>query len=98
MNLYPALFSKAKTVESQRQRLRQAPQQKDNSKEAWQGLVSEFTLRPGPGPVATLSELHEIDGVTEAVIHCVDGQLHVVRDAEGNWSEKNAEQVNLSQT
>lgn len=83
----PTIYSKCQKKADFLKRLAEAPKQKDNSKEAFQGKVFEVCEMPG-GPVATLAELFEVSKLSEVIIAAKDGPLTIVRDAEGNWTAK----------
>ena len=85
LRLQVVCYSKSKTVADLKARLKAYPQQQCNTKEAFDGLVAEFSLAGTTRPVGSLPEYHEAYKATEAVINCSDGQLSVKRQDNGDW-------------
>lgn len=84
LNLFPMVYSKAKTVDKITERLTKAPKQVQNSPEAFKGLVMEFRVAGNPLP-GTLNEIYTTFGETEYKITATDGKLVVTRNPNGNF-------------
>lgn len=85
---YPTLvvtgYSKHNSVEKVLQALRDAPEQKCNTSEAFAGKVFEMCYN-GQGPVGVLDEYFTYHNVEGALIVTRDGSVIVERQADGKW-------------
>jgi len=87
MQIYPASYSKAKTVAVFLKLLAEAPKQVANSPEAFAGKVMEFTEN-GHAPVGTLSEISDHFHTTEFDIKIGADMVSITRDENGNWVKR----------
>ena len=87
MQIYPASYSKAKTVEAFLTFLTAAPKQVANSPEAVAGNVLEFTEN-GHGPVGTLPEMSDHFHTTKFDIKIGGDMVSVTCNENGDWVQK----------
>ena len=87
IEIRPTSYSKAQSAASIIEKLKKYPKQICNTPEAFKGLVMEFILNDGPdnGPVASLSELYEIDKCSRFLVYTGEGLLVVNRLDNGNF-------------
>lgn len=87
MQIYPACYSKATSVEAIVNFLAAAPKQVANSPEAFNGQVMEFTV-DGNGPVGTLPEIHAHLNESKFEIKVGADMVCVICDNDGNWTPR----------